>query len=181
MRTKESVAIHLERTVRERAGIEFAPGQVLISVKGGDVIEGGAPLDLIVEKVQTVQSLFYRTAEFLVELPTANAVLRRRKSRKAVVRGCSRPCLAAINLLWPFRKDHSSQTTGNAICLWREKSQIASYEFSTPESKIQRMAYRKWYPIRTTGRHFSSRHVIWRLTARFAINWRFILRMVRVQ
>lgn len=55
--------------IRERAGIEFAPGQVLISVKGGDVIEGGAPLDLIVEKVQTVQSLFYRTAEFLVELP----------------------------------------------------------------------------------------------------------------
>ena len=55
--------------VRERAGIEFAPGQVLISVKGGEVIEGGAPLDLIVEKVQTVQSLFYRTAEFLVELP----------------------------------------------------------------------------------------------------------------
>ena len=55
--------------VRKRAGTHFAPGQVLISVKGGDVIEGGAPLDLIVDKVQTVQSLFYRTAEFLVELP----------------------------------------------------------------------------------------------------------------
>lgn len=55
--------------VRQRAGTQFAPGQVLISVKGGEVIEGGAPLDLIVDKVQTVQSLFYRTAEFLIELP----------------------------------------------------------------------------------------------------------------
>ena len=55
--------------VREHSGIEFAPGQVLISVKGGEIIEGGAPLDMIVEKVQTVKSLFHRTAEFLVEIP----------------------------------------------------------------------------------------------------------------
>ena len=54
---------------RVRAGVGFAPGQVLVSVKGGEVIEGGAPLDLIVEKVQTVQSLFYRTAEFIQGLP----------------------------------------------------------------------------------------------------------------
>lgn len=55
--------------VRERAGVRFAPGQVMVSVKGGDVIQGGAPLDLIVDKVQIVQSLFYRTAEFLRDLP----------------------------------------------------------------------------------------------------------------
>lgn len=55
--------------VRERAGVRFAPGHVMISVKGGEVLEGGAPLDLIVDKVQVVQSLFYRTAEFLRELP----------------------------------------------------------------------------------------------------------------
>jgi len=55
--------------VRERANVEFAPGQVSVAVKGGEIIEGGAPLDLIVEKVQTVQALFYRTAEFLRGLP----------------------------------------------------------------------------------------------------------------
>ncbi len=55
--------------VRERAGVGFAPGQVLISVKGGEIVEGGAPLDLVVEKVQTVQSLFYRTTELLKDLP----------------------------------------------------------------------------------------------------------------
>lgn len=51
------------------AGLSFVPGQVLVSVKGGQVITGGAPLDLIVDKVQNVQSLFYRTAEYLKSLP----------------------------------------------------------------------------------------------------------------
>lgn len=50
---------------KKKAGVEFVPGQVLVSVKGGEVVTGGAPLDLIVEKVQTIQSLFYRTIEFL--------------------------------------------------------------------------------------------------------------------
>lgn len=56
-------------TAMQKAGLRFAPGQVVVSVKGGDIVTGGAPLDLIVEKVQTVQSLFYRTAELLYGLP----------------------------------------------------------------------------------------------------------------
>ena len=55
--------------VRERADVNFVPGQVVVSIMGGEIVEGGAPLDLIVEKVQTVQSLFYRTAEYLRGLP----------------------------------------------------------------------------------------------------------------
>lgn len=55
--------------IRERANVDFAPGQVIVSVKGGEVVEGGAPLDLIVQTVQTVQALFYRTTEFLRGLP----------------------------------------------------------------------------------------------------------------
>jgi hypothetical protein len=54
---------------RDQAGVRFAPGLVIVAVKGGEIIRGGAPLDLIVEKVQTVQSLFYRTAELLRGLP----------------------------------------------------------------------------------------------------------------
>lgn len=48
-----------------KANVSFVPGQVMVSVKGGEVVTGGAPLDLIVEKVQTIQSMFYRTIEFL--------------------------------------------------------------------------------------------------------------------
>ena len=50
---------------KKKAGVSFVPGQVMVSVKGGEVVTGGAPLDLIVDKVQTIQSMFYRTIEFL--------------------------------------------------------------------------------------------------------------------
>ncbi|TAK72121.1 MAG: hypothetical protein EPO19_02750 [Betaproteobacteria bacterium] len=49
----------------QKAGVEFVPGQVMVSVKGGEVVTGGAPLDLIVDKVQTIQKMFYRTIEFV--------------------------------------------------------------------------------------------------------------------
>lgn len=57
-------AIWTEHSKRE-AGVAFLPGQVSVSVKGGEVVTGGAPLDLIVDKVQSIQSIFYRTIEFL--------------------------------------------------------------------------------------------------------------------
>ncbi|MBI4641015.1 MAG: hypothetical protein HY731_09990 [Candidatus Tectomicrobia bacterium] len=55
--------------VRERAGVKFSGGEVLVSVKGGEIVTGGAPLDLIVRKVEEVRALFYRTAELLIEAP----------------------------------------------------------------------------------------------------------------
>jgi hypothetical protein len=54
---------------KTRAAVSFLPGEVFVSVKGGQVITGGAPLDLIVDKVQTIQSLFYRTIEFVKGMP----------------------------------------------------------------------------------------------------------------
>lgn len=51
------------------AGVQFVPGQVTVSVDGGEVVKGGAPLDLVVERVQAIQSIFFRTAEFLKKLP----------------------------------------------------------------------------------------------------------------
>lgn len=57
------------RHVQQETDIKFIPGQITVSVDGGEVVRGGAPLDLIVEKVQTIQSIFYRTAEFLQKLP----------------------------------------------------------------------------------------------------------------
>jgi hypothetical protein len=57
-------AIWTEST-KKQAGVTFIPGQVLVSVKGGEVVTGGAPLDLVLDKVRTIQSMFYRTIEFL--------------------------------------------------------------------------------------------------------------------
>ena len=61
-------AIWNEQAQRD-AGVSFVPGQVVVSVKGGEVVSGGAPLDVVLDKVQIVQSLFYRTAEFVKDLP----------------------------------------------------------------------------------------------------------------
>ena len=61
-------AIWNEQAQRE-AGVSFVPGQVVVSVKGGEVVSGGAPLDVVLDKVQIVQSLFFRTAEFLKDMP----------------------------------------------------------------------------------------------------------------
>ena len=36
------------------ARARFAPGQALISVQGGEIVPGGAPLDLIADKVKIV-------------------------------------------------------------------------------------------------------------------------------
>lgn len=61
-------AIWTETSKRD-ARVTFLPGQVFVSVKGGEVITGGAPLDLIVEKVLTIQAMFYRTVEFIQDKP----------------------------------------------------------------------------------------------------------------
>lgn len=53
----------------EKAGVRFVPGDVLVSVKGGEVIHGGAPLELIVQKVEGIQSVLYRTVEMLLARP----------------------------------------------------------------------------------------------------------------
>ena len=50
----------------EATGVRFVPGDVLVSVKGGDVVYGGAPLDLIVKKVEGVQAALLRTVEMLL-------------------------------------------------------------------------------------------------------------------
>jgi hypothetical protein len=54
---------------RERVGVKFADGEVLVSAKGGEIVTGGAPLDLIVGKTEAVAAFLYRTAEFLVMAP----------------------------------------------------------------------------------------------------------------
>ena len=49
---------------RKRLTGEFLPGSVTVAVKGGSVLRGAAPLDLIVDKVKTLQSIFFRVVEW---------------------------------------------------------------------------------------------------------------------
>jgi hypothetical protein len=66
---RELLQVIWNESAQSEAGVKFIPGQVIVSVKGGEVVTGGAPLELILSKVQTVQSIFYRTAEFMKNMP----------------------------------------------------------------------------------------------------------------
>ena len=80
-------AIWIEES-KSDAEVAFLPGQVNFSVKGGEVVVGGAPLDLIVDKVKTIQSIFYRTVEESQDMP-----LRRRGDPKREVQDACRAWL----------------------------------------------------------------------------------------
>ena len=80
-------AVWNEETKRA-APVKFLPGQVIVSISGGEVVTGGAPLDLIVSKVQNIQSLFIRTIEYLSNLP-----FRARGPAPAEIRDYCRPWL----------------------------------------------------------------------------------------
>src|SRR5262245_55361221 len=73
---------------KQQAGVQFLRGQVLVSVKGGEVVVGGAPLDLIVDKVKNIQSLFYRTIEYMRGQP-----LRKRGAPSQEIQSACRPWL----------------------------------------------------------------------------------------
>ena len=55
--------------VFEATGIQFTGNEVLVSVAGGEIVRGGAPLALILQKVEQVSAMFYRTAEMLLRVP----------------------------------------------------------------------------------------------------------------
>ena len=50
---------------RQASGLRFVPGQLMVSVSGGQVVAGGAPLQPILDKVKTIESMHCRTVEFL--------------------------------------------------------------------------------------------------------------------
>ncbi len=51
------------------AGVKFSKDDILVAVRGGQVMQGGAPLDLILRKVEEVRAMFYRTVEMLMDVP----------------------------------------------------------------------------------------------------------------
>jgi len=54
---------------RTECTLKFSSGQIFVSIKGGKVVEGGAPLDLIIQKIENIQTIYYRITEFIKKLP----------------------------------------------------------------------------------------------------------------
>ncbi len=51
---------------RNKSGIV---GEVLVSVSGGEILYGAAPLELVLRKAEQIRSILYRTTELLLNLP----------------------------------------------------------------------------------------------------------------
>ncbi len=53
----------------QNAGIPFVSGDILVSVKGGETIYGGAPLELIIQRIEGIKAFLFRTVEMLLQRP----------------------------------------------------------------------------------------------------------------
>jgi hypothetical protein len=76
------------RQAQAETDLRFAPGQVHVSVKGGEVVTGGAPANIILSRIQTIENIYYRTAEFSDGQP-----LRRRGLPSKRIQDMCRPWL----------------------------------------------------------------------------------------
>ena len=126
---------------KQLAGVTFLPGQVYVSVRGGEVITGGAPLDLVVDKVQTIQSLFYRTIEEAKQLP-----LRKRGAPIREIQDACRPWLFqappgsyqfSVAIQEPTQKDFFKTDTRPADVAERFLNILRATSSSEPEQLVR--------------------------------------------
>lgn len=103
--------------VFDKAGVSFAEGTVLVSVRGGLIVPGGAPLDLIHRKVDEVKNIFYRVIEMLLHRP-----FRRRGSPETDIQEQFRP--------WLFQAAPSSYQFAVRV---QKPSQMSLFPDDTPE------------------------------------------------
>ena len=78
----------LEDIKVENSGIEFDDSHMFVSLKGGDILPGSGPMDLIIEKYQKMRALLYRTIEYMKKLPH-----RRRGEPNKLIQDIYRPWL----------------------------------------------------------------------------------------
>lgn len=71
----------------QAAGIWFC-GDILVSIKGGEVMYGGAPLELIIQKIEGIKAVLFRIVEMLLHRP-----LRKHGGPKLDVQSMFRPWL----------------------------------------------------------------------------------------
>ena len=96
---------------------------LLISARGGEIVWGGAPLDLILKKAQLVQALLYRTTEYMKQVPHR----KRGTPRKDIQEWC-RP--------WLFHAEPGSYQFKVSLQKTRQMSML---DDTPPEQVIDRL------------------------------------------
>jgi hypothetical protein len=103
--------------IRQAAGVKFLPGDVVVSVRGGLVVYGGAPLDLILSKVEEIRAVIIRTVEMKLKLP-----LRRGRTPSEFVRQFFQP--------WLFQQPAGSYQFAVRV---REPDQLEAFASERPD------------------------------------------------
>ena len=103
--------------MRLSAGVKFLPGDVVVSVRGGQVVYGGAPLDLILSKVEEIRAVIIRVVEMKLKLP-----LRRGRTPSDFVRQFFQP--------WLFQQPAGSYQFAVRV---REPAQLEAFPTERPQ------------------------------------------------
>lgn len=121
----------------EQAGVGLNGARILLSLAGGDLIPGGAPLDLVIAKAQKMKALLYRTTEYLKKIPHRRRGEPENTSRTHTGLGYFRPLQAAINSLFLYKKSSNSVFLIMTV-LAPMKSSVGSSVSYEPAPNLQR-------------------------------------------
>jgi hypothetical protein len=152
----------------QNAGVSFLPGRVMVSVQGPKTIAGGAPLDLILQKVQIIQSIVYRTIEYVKDIPH-----RRSGQPSLEVQEACRPWLLQaprgsyqfeVAVQEPEQKDFFKEAGPNADQIAGQFMSILSASVNDPTEELPKLVksedYQKTFlkltrNLAPTGKNFS--------------------------
>lgn len=135
--------------MRANSGVRFLPGDITVSVSGGDVVYGAAPLDLILRKVEEVKAVVIRTIEMKLRLP-----LRRARAATAEVIESFEPWLVqqpagsyqfAVRVRTPLQGTLFPEERPEAASVATTALEILRASIEDPEKELERVVPDKDY------------------------------------
>lgn len=129
--------------MRAESNIKFLPGDVTVSVSGGEVLYGGAPLDLILRKVEEVKAFVIRTIEMKLGQP-----LRRGRAPSELVKEYFEPWLIqqpagsyqfAIRVRTPDQTELFAEQMPEVETMAMTALEILRASVEDPESELARV------------------------------------------
>lgn len=139
------------RSDASAVGVQFLPGDVLVSIKGGEVIFGGAPLDLIMRKVEGIQSVLFRTVEMLLDIP-----FRKHGTPPSDVQAMFRPWLFqappgsyqfAVRMQEPAQKDFWEAARPKAEQVTETFFQLLRASVTNPDAELPKLVTSEDYRL----------------------------------
>jgi hypothetical protein len=134
---------------RAESEIRFLPGDITVSVSGGEILYGAAPLDLILQKVEEIKAFVVRTVEMKLGQP-----LRRGKTASESVREYFEPWLIqqpagsyqfAVRVRTPQQTDFFPESMPEIATITTTTLDILRASVEDPEKELEHLVPDKDY------------------------------------